>query len=178
MKTKILTGLTFAFLCATLNIQAATSATNASVTELENVVITFPMGGYNLSSEEVTRLEKAVNDAKAKGKITKIELAVWSDKEHPATGELPKADEKLANNRIKAVKHALHKEVSRLDRIKAYKMAENSHWLGRYFHSSEADLDAAYSKSGTGELARADYSLIKQDGAPSKAVVIIKVQEK
>jgi hypothetical protein len=175
LKTKTLTLLAATFLYITLNAQAAT---NAPVMALENTVVTFPMGGYNLSTEETAKLNKAVTDAKAKGKITKIEIAVWSDKEHPTTGELPKADEKLASERIKAVKHALHKDVSQMKHISAYNMAENSHWLGRYFHSSEADLDAAYSKKGAEELARADYTLIKQDGAPMKAVVIIKVREK
>lgn len=175
MKTKIPTLLTIALLSINSN---ALAVTNAPVRVLEDTVLNFPAGGYSLSEVEATKLRNAISDAKAKGKITKIELAIWSDKEHPVTGELPKADEKLASERIEAVKKAIHEDVSKIERIHAYNMAENSHWLGRYFHSSKTDLDSAYSKDGSQELARADYSLIKQDGAPSKAVVIIKVREK
>lgn len=82
--------------------------TNAPVLELDDTVLNFPAGGYNLSELEATKLKNAISEAKAKEKITKIEIAIWSDKEHPATGELPKADEKRASERIKAVKKAIH----------------------------------------------------------------------
>jgi hypothetical protein len=143
----------------------------------ESVVLNFTNGSYELNSDEETKLKTAIGDAKVKGKIVKVELAVWSDKDHPTTGNLPKTDEKLANERIEAVKKALKQDLGHVRRIEAYNMAENVSFVGRHFHSDEAKLDEVFSKSAPGAIAREDFSLIKKEGAPSKAVVILKIRE-
>jgi hypothetical protein len=148
------------------------------VEEFESVVLNFDQGSSNLNSTNLTTLNKAIADAKAKGKITKIEVAAWSDKDHLVTGDLPKADRTLADRRLDTIKQDLKASVGQMKYIHEYNMAENSNWVGRYLHSSEAELDAVFAKRETGTLARPDFALIKSGGSPSKAVIIFKVRNK
>ena len=149
-----------------------------SVSEYESTVLTFDEGAGGMSADEVTKLSKAVADAKAKGKISRIEVAAWSDKEHPVTGDLSKADIKLAHDRFEAIELNLRKDIGHMRYIKSYNMADNSNWVGRHLHSSDAELDAVFAKKEAGHLARQDFALIKEGGKASKAVVILKIRDK
>jgi hypothetical protein len=59
------------------------------------------------------RLQKGISSAQNKGKISKIDLAVWSDKDHPLVGTLPESDENLADDRIDSIKNAIRKNYGR-----------------------------------------------------------------
>lgn len=143
----------------------------------ESTVLTFASDSHELGTAELEKLQQVVTSAKVKGKIVGAELAVWSDKNHPVTGELSKTDEKLASQRIEDVKHALKKDMGGFKFVKTYNMAENANWLGRHINSNESQLDELYAKKERGSMAREDLSLIKRDGAPSKAVVILKIRD-
>ncbi len=143
----------------------------------ESVVISFAKGDFILSRAETTRLRTIVQDAQKTGRITKIEIAAWSDEDHPELTSLSKPSTDLALQRIQSIKIVLKKDVASVTPVTAYNMAENSSWLGRLFHSSEAELDAVFAKRETGELEHQDYKIFKRDGAPSKAVVLFKVRE-
>jgi hypothetical protein len=117
------------------------------------------------------------SSAQNKGKISKIDLAVWSDKDHPLVGTLPESDENLADDRIDSIKNAIRKNYGRYERVKSYNMSGNASWLGQNFHSDEAKLDAVFLKNERGALAREDFNIIKKEGAPSRAVVIFKIKE-
>jgi hypothetical protein len=166
MKTLITTSL----LTMGLTAFAHTSAN----TSLQSVVITFAPGDSTIDSTAMNLLNMAVAKAKNNGGIRKIEIAVWSDKDHPIRGNLPLADRQLANARIKKIKSVLNPDIGRMQRITSYNMAENSSWLARTFETSEAQLDSAYAKRHPAAINREDFRIIKQEGAPSKAVVIIK----
>lgn len=143
----------------------------------DSVVLTFSNGSSDLNATEIEKLQKGIVSAQSKGKIDKIDVAVWSDKEHPVVGNLSESDENLADNRIDSVKELIKKNYNRYERIKSYNMSGNASWLGKNFHSDEAKLDAVFSKNEKGSLAREDFYLIKKDGAPSRAVVILKIRE-
>src|SRR4051812_2803336 len=70
----------------------------------ESTTVTFNAGSSTLSSDEADKIRSAVSAAKAKGTISRVEVAVWSDKDHSATRDLAKADRDLANERISTVK--------------------------------------------------------------------------
>lgn len=150
----------------------------AGMKKYDSVVLTFEQGSSNLGSVEMDKLKSAVNSAKGQGNISMVEIAVWSDKEHPMTGSLSDADQKLARERIQSIKSALRDETSRFERISTYNMTDNSHWLGRRLHTNEAELDAVFAKKESGAMARKDFELIKKEGGPSKGVVIFNIKEK
>ncbi len=143
----------------------------------DSVVLSFSSGSSELNSVEIEKLQKGIAAAQTKGKIAKFELAVWSDKDHPTVGNLSEMDEDLADDRIDSVRDAIKKNFSKYERVKAYNMAGNASWLGQNFHTDEAKLDAVFSRKEKGSLAREDFNLIKKDGAPSRAVVILKIRE-
>lgn len=151
---------------------------DSSVMEYESAVVTFEAGKSQLSSEEMKSLNKAVTDAKTKGKIDKIEIAAWSDNDHPVTGDLSKSDQSLAEKRLDSVKRELKRDIGHMKYVHEYNMAQNSNWVGKLLHNSEAELDAVFAKKSSGKLEREDFALIKSNGAAKKAVVILKVRNR
>lgn len=143
----------------------------------ENTVLEFAQGQSSLSLLDQQKLSDLVKTAKAKGEITKIEMAVWSDKELPIKGDLSKADIKLANQRAEHIKEILKKDFGHTRHVRIFNMAEGSHWVASVFHTSEAELDSAFGKRGKDTIKREDFQIIKNEGAPSKAVVIMVVKE-
>ncbi len=150
----------------------------SSVEEYDSIVVSFAKGSHKLPGKHVEMLRELVRKAQARGNISKIEIAAWSDKEHPSTGTLSKAGRTLADKRLKTVKDVLRRDIGSMSYIGTYNMAENAHWLGRVFNTSEAELDAVFAKKEVGALDRQDFKLIKRDGKPSKAVVIFKIRKK
>lgn len=155
---------------------AKEAASASSKSEYESAVITFTNGGQTLSSTELSKLRSALNTAKSKGEITSIEVAAWSDKGHPLKGDLAKPDRELAEKRIETIKQDLTKDGLN-KHISSYNMAENANWLDRNLHSSKAELDATFAKKDKSALAREDFELIKEYGAPSKAVIIFRIRK-
>jgi hypothetical protein len=141
----------------------------------EKVTVTFDRGQSTVKPEDRKRLKEAVKSAKNRGDLERTEVAVWSDKAHPGQGELLEADRDLANDRISAVKEILNEELGTLDFVSEYNMAESTNWLGRMFNSSEAELDSAYARDEALPMDRHGLRMIKEEGAPSKAVVILKI---
>jgi hypothetical protein len=143
----------------------------------DSVVLTFSSGSSELNSAEIERLQRGIKSAQSKGKIDKIDVAVWSDKDHPVVGTLSENDENLADHRIDSIKTAIKKNYNRYERVKSYNMTGNASWLGQNLHTDEAKLDAVFAKNEKGSLAREDFNIIKREGAPSRAVIILKIKE-
>ncbi len=151
---------------------------NYPVEAYNSVVLTFAKGDFRLSREESEKLKAFSNSVKSKGEPAKIEVAAWSDEEHQEGVNLSKPFRDLARMRILAVTDQLNKEFGNLKYIGTYNMAESVQGLGRYYHSSEAELEAVFAKKETGTLEPQDFDLMRKDGAPSKAVVIFKINLK
>jgi hypothetical protein len=164
----------FGFLAAA----AQASDDTPTLVEFKSTVLTFDLGRSEVSADDFKTLKQAVSDARASGRISKIEVAAWSDKEHPISGDLSKADRDLAESRLSAIKKDLRSSVGRMKYVHEYNMAENSNWVGRHFHSSKAELDKVYATHTKGQLTREDLALIKAEGAATKAVVILKVRSR
>ncbi len=160
-------------LCFTVQSRAAVTSVYESTT------VKFEAGSTSLNASETAKLREAIQNAKAKGEVAKIEVAAWSDKDYPRGGKnLSKDDRKLADERISSIKGEIRDETSMFERIKAFNMAKGSHWLGRTLNTSGSKLDAVFAKKDTDALVREDFNLIKDEGAPSKAVVIFKIKDK
>jgi len=143
-----------------------------------SVVVTFQNGSYTLSAQEIKKIKSGIGSARKLGKIGRVEVAVWADKEHPVSGMLSIADRNLAQERIKAVNRVLRKDLGRMHRISTYNMTENAHWLGRHLHTNEAELDAVFAKKEPDAMDRKDLALIRENGAASKAVIVFGINMK
>lgn len=143
----------------------------------ENAVLDFNKDTASLNTMDQDKLNNLVKTAKEKGEITKIEVAVWSDKEHPAKGDLPKPDITLAENRANYIKEILKKDIGHTRHVKVFNMAEGSNMLARMFHTPTAELNSEFAKRGKDSMKSEDFQIIKREGAPSKAVVIFTIRE-
>jgi hypothetical protein len=143
----------------------------------ENTVLDFGMDSAILSISDQEKLSKMVSMAKDTGEITKIEVAVWSDKQNPAKGDLSKSDRELAANRAIHIKEIIKKDIGHTRHIKVFNMAEGSNWVAKMLRTPQAELNSKFAKRGKDSLEREDFQIIKREGAPSKAVVIFTIKE-
>ena len=168
--------LTMSLLCGGSLALAADYSTLNSGDKYESIVLTFSKGSSKLNASDLSELKACAERAKNKGDIDKVEVAVWSDKQHPVKGDLAKWDRRLADDRITLIKDELRKQIGRMETIKTFNMAENSNWLGRSFHTDEAELDTVFAKNDSDALDRGDFNLIREDGAPRKAIIVFKLK--
>jgi len=141
-------------------------------TAFESTSITFGPNSAALTAQDKVAIRELVKTMRQMGTVSRAKVAAWSDKAHPYKGDLPQSDQKLAGQRIKTIESFLKKEEG-LSGVKAFNMTENRHWLGRMIHSEEAELDAAFAKRGTAPVSNHEFRAIKEEGGPSKAVIIL-----
>lgn len=140
----------------------------------DRVVINFNKGSSNLTADEKARLQSAVRTAQSRGDIEKIDVAAWSDRIHSTSDDLPRADRRLAEERISSIKEAMNPALGTFDFVTEYNMAKRSSWWDRAFNTREAELDSSYSKRT--DVEHKDLSLIRDAGAPGKAIVVLVVE--
>lgn len=139
----------------------------------KSAVITFAKGSSDLTEAGKTKLRQIVSGLTVDN-ISRVEIASWSDRGFPMTGnDLSKTDMNLADDRADKINDFLKDEtdISSL-RIRKYSMAETSNWLARMFRTDEAELKSVFSKEGETPMMREDFNVIKNEGGPTKAVVV------
>lgn len=141
-------------------------------TLFESTTLVFGPGQAMLSDEDKNRMRNVIKRVHDQGKVSQVKVAVWSDKMHPNKGDLPKADQNLANQRTKQIEKFLKDEMD-ISRVKAFNMAENRNWLGKVFHYEESKLESALAKPDASQVTNNEFRTIKEEGGPSKAVVIV-----
>lgn len=168
---------------------AALSAGCASNTYKENVskastktqyhdygrsaVVNFSRGSANLTEPAKEKLKDIVAKIGADN-IKRVEIASWSDKDFPKSGpDLPKADRNLAEQRASSIHDFLKGPLDiSFMRIRSYSMAETSNWLARTFRTDGAELKSVFAKEDETPMVRDDFSVILDEGGPSKAVIV------
>lgn len=141
-------------------------------TMLHHVNLNFEPGSAAINPRDMEQLQTMVSSHSSGGGTSdqQLQVAVWSDKSLPMNGkELPRADRDLAKKRIRAVQSALDNQAAT---VKTYNMADRSNWLARMFSTKQAELQSAFAKNESADVRREDFNLIRQEGGPSKAVVI------
>lgn len=140
-------------------------------------VIQFTKGSSTIGMNDQAHLRELVMDSIAKGLNSKIEVAVWSDKAHPKKGSLSKADIQLAEYRATQIKNYIQMDQGHTRNVSVFNMADGSHWLARTFRTNDAELDSAFAKRGTSQIKRDDFRIIKNEGGPYKAVILVTIKE-
>ena len=137
-----------------------------------NTTLTFAEKQAVLTQGAKTKLNALIKDANANGKINEIQVAAWSDNPAPRKDEqLSKPDRDLAEKRAKAVNAYIknHAKTS----VSTYNMAERASWLARIFDTSDAELKAEIGPGGKAPMSREEFQVFKNNGQPSKAVVLV-----
>lgn len=140
-------------------------------------VVDFRQGSSEIAQSDRQKLRTLIDNAKAKGQISQLHVAVWSDKQFPREGSLPKADRDLATARVDKLQTYLRDTLSVSD-IQAHNMAERASWVARNFHMGDAELKSMFSQRGAeAPVTNEEFQVIKQMGGPGKAVVVIQMSD-
>jgi hypothetical protein len=140
----------------------------------DHVVINFKNGQRTLSAADRNKLRTFINAAKARGDIDEIKIAVWSDKEFPATGnELPESDRTLASKRAENLENFLTGQLDVSD-VETFNMAEKSNWLARTFNTDEAEIKSLFGAEGGAPIDHDEFQVFKSKGSASKAIVLVR----
>jgi hypothetical protein len=147
--------------------------TDIPKTEVSHAEISFAENSAQLSDSDKANLRNMIRDASEKGDISKVTVAVWSDKPLPQQNQkLLDSDRELASSRAEAISSFLQDEM-KVD-VQTYNMAENSHWLARTFGTDEAELKSVFGRKGSEEapVSNEQFRVIRDAGGPSKAVIV------
>lgn len=137
-----------------------------------DTTLSFDTGSSTLTNESKNKLKNIVKEARNKGTIDEVQVAVWSDNPTPRAGEqLSKSDQGLVNNRINGI-HAYLKRLNVSD-VDSYNMAEQASWLARVFHTDAAELKSEIGRGKDMPMSKEEFQIFKRYGDSSKAVVLV-----
>lgn len=141
---------------------------------IPHTTISFDTGSAMLSESARASLRDLIKDARATGTIDQVTVAAWSDKTLPmGKTDLAEADRDLAAKRADAISSVLKTELEVGD-VDTYNMAERANWLARTFNTRQAELKSIFSKKGAETpVTNGEFHVIKNEGGPSEAVVVV-----
>jgi len=137
--------------------------------------VNFEDKSANVSSTEEMTLKSLVKSSRDDGKIEKVIIAVWSDKDLPVNKKSLSGDERrLADKRAEQVKTIL--KDAGVTEIETYTMADKANWFENVFNMSDAKVKKGVAGKGMPKdpKYRKIANVLKDKGGASKAVVIIK----
>lgn len=148
---------------------------SGSMKSIPYATITFDSNSSALSESDKNALRSVVEKARSKGSISEITIAAWSDKSLPRQSQrLTDSDRDLAISRSSMVSDFLKNSLQVKADMNTYNMAEGSNWMARMFHTSDSELKSLFSKKGAqAPVTNAEFEVIKNEGAPSEAVIVI-----
>lgn len=152
---------------------------SAATKDVPHLALNFEPNSSNLSDSDKESLRKLISDAKAKGEISEVTIAAWSDKPLPPRGEkLMDNDQELADARAEAIENFLDSELN-VAEIDTFNMAESANWVARTFRTEEAELKSIFGRRGADTpLTNQEFNSIRDSGGPSKAVVVVEHKQK
>lgn len=138
-----------------------------------HAAIDFAPGSAVLSEEHKAKLRQLVREVRSSRDIEQVTIAAWSDKALPMKdAKLLDSDKDLAERRADAIRDIVRMELGVSD-IDAYNMAEPANWLARTFNTKDAELKSVFGRTAEETpVTREEFQLIKDAGAPGKAVVV------
>lgn len=156
--------------------QAKQQVSQAMSDDPQKVVVEFDKGQAQLSKDARNKLREAAKQAKQAGEIDKAYVAAWSDQPFPGQ-ERPEDDQakELGDQRVENIEQVL--EQAGVDEIDTFNLAEKTSLLAQWFSTDEAELKSQFARSAEEEqMTEKDFQVIKEEGGPSKSVVIFRVK--
>ena len=122
---------------------SARPQTQKSAVELDHHVVSslaFRAGQQTLTPQAAALIDRAMDEAKARGNIEQVEVAVWSDQEYPGKSHrLPPQQVQLAQERAKNIKDYVQHLQPGVN-INVHNMAEQPSALANLLNTPDADL--------------------------------------
>jgi hypothetical protein len=143
----------------------------------DTATVTFAPGSSDLSESEKNNLAAVVTAVRNTATISSAIVAGWSDLDYPQTKglKLGKAERALAEARIKKVTSALSD--LGVKSVKTHSMAEHPSWLGKLLNTEDTKLKGEGKITDANDhLTEAIGKVIRENGGPSKVVVIVRRQ--
>ncbi|MFV8257846.1 hypothetical protein ACNQKP_08565 [Bdellovibrio bacteriovorus] len=135
--------------------------------------ISFDEGKSSLTDSAKDDIRKMVNEAKQKGKIDELKVAVWADREYPTEGaKASKQDVNLANDRARVVKNFIKDEL-KVGSVNTYNMTERPNALQKFMHTDTAKTKTAMEDSGAAPRTQDETGFFNQKAKSSKAVIMV-----
>ncbi|MBO9666977.1 MAG: hypothetical protein J7501_09205 [Bdellovibrio sp.] len=174
ISTKLLT-TAFVLTCAfqahavSSETEASSKALGANMTE----EISFDEGKATLTDSAKKEISQFVKTAKDKGKIHEMKIAVWADREYPSKDtKASPADVKLADERAKALKEYMKKELA-VSNVNTYNMTKRPNEMQKFLQTQTATTKETMEKMGAAPSTSKDTGMFKQRAQSSKAVMMI-----
>lgn len=136
----------------------------------EYIVVRFPPGKDRLLDSEKEKIRELRNAIEGRANVDSIEVLAWSDQEYPVQGVArpSNVEQKLAEDRGRAVKEFIKKELrSKID-VDVHNMATEPGLFAKYFETDEYRFK-------DGLEASAEFGIVS-DNKESKAVILIKYE--
>jgi len=138
--------------------------------------ITFDAESAALTDSAKQEIRDFIASARGSGNIDEIKLAVWADREYPATDtKASKADINLARERAKNVKNFMREELS-LKNVDTYNMTERPNALQKFLHTPTAKMKSKMETAGAAPQTTDDIGWFGQKAQASKAVVMVYIK--
>ncbi len=134
--------------------------------------VTFKKGEKELPADITRKLDSAIAEARSRGEIDVIDIAVWSDREYPADKQ------KLASGEVKLAKERgkfLEKYLDRKDpgaKVKVHNMAKQPTAFSEFFDTHDANLKEQITELGIAPEGENSGKI----GKSSKALILIKLK--
>lgn len=117
----------------------------------------------------------------AQDKVESIRVAVWSDQEFNPDQNLADAAQELARKRAEAIEKYITEDLKVEADVTTFNMAEQAGFLARTFNTEEAELKSIFARRGAEptsqvEIENPELVHMRDEGGPSKAVVMISLQ--
>ena len=137
----------------------------------DNIVTTlkFEQDGTTLTPEAKADLDKAVSEARARGEIDDVTVAVWSDMAYPANHKLPSHQVRLADQRGDQIEDYLAKDLNVSSyRVGVHNMGEKPGFLSDFMKNADPALKDQLEAQGVSAADTTDHA--------SSALVFIKLK--
>jgi len=140
-----------------------------------NIVSTidFEPGRKGLSPEATAELNRAILEAKQRGEVGEVDIAVWSDLEYPATKgqKLPAQQVDIADDRGENIGKYLDRMEPKAN-VKIFNMAKQPSSFANFLNTQDSEVKNKLSALGV----TTDETGTDVKGRSSSALVFIKVK--
>lgn len=135
--------------------------------------IQFDEGRTSLTPEAREELNTAITKARSMGKVEKVTLAVWSDKEYPITQKKLSAKQiELANKRGEQIENYLEQSLN-VGEVKFHNMSKQPNAMARIFDTADAQLKEKLMSAG---MTPEEGGMVNGRGRASSALILVEVE--
>lgn len=135
--------------------------------------VSFEPGQSMLSESTKSEIRDLVKEARAKGNVEDVKIAVWADREYPMKDKkASKEDVALATKRGDELKEFIKKEMD-ISSVNTYNMTERPNALQQFLKTPEAKVKDTLEARGAAPKTESETGIFGHGSKSSKAVIMI-----